>query len=151
MLKPAKSDSSELTLREGRESYFRANGFSEKGYSEKWVPLSAGPFRFGFPNTKARVSAVKRHDLHHVLTGYEATWVGEAEIAAWELASGCGRFYAAWILNVAAATIGLVISPRMLVKAWRKGRQEENLYSREWSDAWLDQKVSDVRRELRIK
>lgn len=141
----------DVTLREGREAYFRANGFSEKGYQDRWVTFKAGPLRFCVPNTKGRVAAVRRHDLHHVLTGYEATWTGEAEIAAWELASGCGRFHAAWVLNFAAAAIGLVIAPGAVAKAWRRGRRSDNLYLREWSDAWLDRKVVDVRRELRIE
>ncbi len=142
---------SNITLREGREAYFRAYGFSEQSYSDDWVSLRAGPFRFGFPNTKARQQAVRRHDLHHVLTGYPATWTGEAEIAAWELASGCGRFYAAWVLNLAAAGIGIVIAPSAVVKAWRKGRGERNLYGREWDESWLGARLGEMRRDLAIK
>ena len=141
----------QLTLRQARAQYFERSGFDETSYSDKWVQLRAGPLRFAFPNTAARVRAVRRHDLHHVLTGYEATWTGEAEIAAWELASGCGRFYAAWILNLAAAAIGLVIAPHAVIRAWKKGRREENFYAREWNDAWLDRSVGDVRKELRIR
>jgi hypothetical protein len=141
----------DVSLREGRDAYFRANGFSESGYLDRWVSFKVGPLRFRIPNTQARVAAVRRHDLHHVLTGYEATWTGEAEIAAWELASGCRSFHAAWILNIAAAAIGLVIAPGAVAKAWRKGMRESNLYSREWTDAWLERKVGDMRRELCIK
>jgi ubiquinone biosynthesis protein Coq4 len=82
------------------------------------VRLKAGPFVFPFPNTKARVHAVKLHDLHHVLTDYETTWTGEAEIAAWEIASGCGPYYAAWLLNFGALAIGLLIAPRKTCRAF---------------------------------
>ena len=79
-----------LTLAEARERYFAENGFNP-AYDDRWVKL-----RFGrrsvplFPNTRARVAAARIHDLHHVTAEYETTWVGEGEIAAWELASGCG-------------------------------------------------------------
>ena len=40
----------------------------------------------------------RNHDLHHVLTEDPTTWRGEAEIAAWELASVCGRHVTVWLL-----------------------------------------------------
>jgi hypothetical protein len=38
---------------------------------------------------------------------YETDLPGEAEIAAWEIASGCARYQAAWILNLARSGPGL--------------------------------------------
>lgn len=99
--------SSELTLRDARQQYFVLNGFGDGGYQATWVKLKAGPIPIYFPNTKARVRAVKFHDVHHVLTEYQTTWSGEAEIGAWEIASGCGRHYPAWLLNLNAFAIGL--------------------------------------------
>jgi hypothetical protein len=84
-----------LTIRDARDQYFMQSGFDEGSYSDKWVKLQAGPFPLYFPNTAARVRAVRFHDLHHVATEYETTWTGEAEIGAWEIASGCADHYAA--------------------------------------------------------
>ena len=42
---------------------------------------------------------MRYHDLHHILTEYDTTWTGEAEVSAWELATGCKNYLAAWILD----------------------------------------------------
>jgi hypothetical protein len=139
-----------LTLRAARQEYFDRNGFGDGGYAKRWVKLAAGPLRLYIPNTTARVRAVKLHDLHHVLTGYDTTWTGEAEIGAWELASGCGRYYAAWLLNLNAMAIGLAIAPRATYRAFCRGRASGNLYSGTFRDELLERVVGDARRELRL-
>ena len=96
------------SVREARARYFAANGFDERGYEDRWVRLQAGPLPIVFPNTRARVRAIRAHDVHHVVTGYATTWTGEAEIGAWEIASGCADQWAAWMLNLMALPIGLV-------------------------------------------
>jgi NADPH:quinone reductase-like Zn-dependent oxidoreductase len=53
---------------------------------------------------KPGAAGVKLHDIHHVLTGYDTTWRGKAEIGAWEIASGCGRHYA--FVDVVIDTVG---------------------------------------------
>jgi hypothetical protein len=140
----------ELTLREGRAQYFLRAGFDNGGYSDRWVRLKAGPITFMFPNTAARVRAVKLHDLHHVLTEYDTTWTGEAEIGAWEIASGCGRHYPAWLLNLGAFAIGLGIAPRETYRAFVRGRHSGNLYHTEFSESLLERSIGEVRRELSI-
>lgn len=112
-----------LSVKEARAIYFALFGLGEGGYTDPWVRVKLGPIPFGFPNTQARITAVKRHDLHHVATGYDANWTGEAEIGAWEIASGCGRFYAAWILNLYAFGAGLFLCPRAILRAFLKGRR----------------------------
>src|SRR5215470_18087947 len=82
---PSYADS--LTLRDARAQYFTENNFGDGGYTAKWVKVQAGPIPIYFPNTAARVHAVRFHDLHHVATEYKTTWTGEAEIGAWEIAS----------------------------------------------------------------
>lgn len=143
------NDASE-TLRVARARYFAENGLGDGGYHERWVRLQAGPLPLWFPNTGARVRAVRLHDLHHVLTGYATNWVGEAEIGAWELASGCGHYWAAWLLNGAAALIGICVAPRVVLTAWRAGRRCRNLYEGEWRESLLDETVGDLRAQLEI-
>src|SRR4030095_2853358 len=58
------------------------------GYSDRWVRVETKPIPFYFPNWPSRVAAARLHDLHHIATDYETDWPGEAEIAAWEIASG---------------------------------------------------------------
>ena len=135
-------------LRAARELYFEINNFAGGGYEEGWVKMKAGPVPIWFPNTVARVKAVKFHDLHHVLTEYPTTWKGEAEIGAWEVATGCAAHYQAWLLNLLAFAIGLAINPRGVYRAFMRGRHTRNLYRATYSDALLARKVGDMRREL---
>jgi hypothetical protein len=138
-----------LSLRAARERYFGLAGI-EPGYDAAWVKLKAGPIPLWFPNTKARIRAVKLHDLHHVVTGYTTTWTGEAEIGAWEISSGCAGFVAAWLLNLSAFAIGLVIAPAATWRAFVRGRQTRNLYGSEGElrEALLDESVGALRRRL---
>ena len=102
-----------MTLAEARAGFFAVSGLGQDGgYGARWVRVESRPVPFYFPNTACRVAAARLHDLHHIATGYATDWTGEAEIAAWEIASGCGRYGWAWILNLGAFTVGLVRSPR---------------------------------------
>src|SRR2546425_10008425 len=85
--------------------------------ADAWVRLKLGPVLLWFPNTRGRVRAVRLHDLHHIATGYTTTPVGEAEIGAWELASGCGDYLAAWVLNLGAVPIGAASPARLIAPA----------------------------------
>lgn len=138
-----------LSLREARAGYFRDNDFGDDGgYGKRWVKLKSKPFPIFFPNTKSRVRSVRLHDLHHIATRYQTTWMGEAEIGAWEIASGCADHWPAWILNGAAFAYGLLISPCRMFAAFVRGRHCRNLYREEFSDALLDETVGSLRRRL---
>jgi hypothetical protein len=141
-----------LPLREVRARYFRDNAFGEDGgYAKKWVSVQLGPLPLGFPNSAARVRAVKYHDLHHVVTGYATDVVGEAEIGGWEIGSGCAGFVAAWILNLYAMVLGFLSgAPGAVFRAFVRGRHTRNLYRTAYDDALLDQKLGEVRARLAL-
>jgi hypothetical protein len=143
----------ELRVRDARTAYFVASGFaSDGGYGDRWVFLKvAGVTMFAFPNSAGRVRAVRFDDIHHVLTGYDTTWTGEAEIAAWELAAGCGRHYAAWVLNIGAAAIGLLVAPRRVARAFARGLRSRTLYGDEFSEDLLERTVGELRGRLNLK
>lgn len=138
-----------LTLGQARGEYFRFNGFGEDGgYGAKWVDFKLGPIPFPFPNTPQRVEAVRYHDLHHVMTGYQTDFRGELEIAAWEIGSGCADKTAAWILNLGGYGVGMLLSPRRTLRAFIRGRHSQNLYRRRFDDALLSHTVGEMRRQL---
>lgn len=118
-----------LTLAEARSLFFARSGLGDDGgYNARWVRVETKPFPVYFPNTASRVEAAKLHDLHHIANEYETDWAGEAEIAAWEIASGCGRHLWAWLLNLGAFTVGMVLFPKRLYRAFIRGRHSLNLY-----------------------
>ncbi len=113
-----------------RARYFDANGFGDDGgYGEDWVKLKIGPIPVVFPNTASRKAAVPCHDLHHLATGYDTDLVGEAEIGAWEIASGCAHVRAALVLNMLVMWPVLFFAPARVYRAFVWGRHTRNLYS----------------------
>jgi hypothetical protein len=130
----------DLSLLDARNLFFRdAKLGSDCGYSDRWVRVETKPIPFYFPNWPARVAAARLHDLHHIAVEYETDWPGEAEIAAWEIASGCARYHAAWILNFGAFSAGLVVAPRRLFRAFLRGRDATtNLYKIGFDESRLD-------------
>lgn len=82
-----------------------------------------------FLNTSARREALAAHDVNHLVAGLSSGNVGEAEISAWELASGgCGRYPAAWMLDLAGMLLGMVW-PSKVAKAFAAGRKMKNAYN----------------------
>ena len=137
-----------MSMFDARQRYFSDNGF-DGSYSERWVKLKAGPIPIYLYNAAGRRRAVQIHDLHHIATGYQTTWTGEAEIAAWEVAGGCGRFAWAWFLNLSAFAIGLAVAPRPAFRAFVRGRHTRNLYhDGEFRDAILQRSVGEIRQRL---
>jgi hypothetical protein len=137
------------SLVDARRVYFDANGFgADGGYAKRWVKVKLGPLPLAFPNSEARVRAVRYHDLHHVATGYDTDWTGEGEIAAWEIASSCRGFLAAWWLNLSAMAIGLAIAPARIFRAFVRGRHTRNLYAERFDDALLATSVGALRKRL---
>ena len=134
-----------MRVSEAREQYFARNGFSAATYTDRWAKLKLGPIPLAFPNTKSRQRAIPMHDLHHIATGYDTTFTGEAEISAWELGGGCGPYLAAWVLDGLGMLLGLAIAPRRTIRAFRLGRQSRNLYQRGWSNDLLDLTVEELR------
>ena len=138
----AKHYPGDLTLHEARALFFVRSGLgAEGGYSDRWVRVEAKPFPFYFPNTRSRVRAAKLHDLHHIALEYETDWPGETEIAAWEIASGCGRYIWAWLLNLGAFAVGMALFPRRLFRAFIRGRHTAtNLYHEGFPESQLSTK-----------
>ena len=140
------------TLADARADYYQRNHFgADGGDSLAWVPVKALGVTFKIPNTDGRRRAVRIHDLHHVLTGYQTDLRGEAEIGAWELASGCLRWPAAQVLNTGAMMMGMLIAPRRTVRAWARGRATKNLYGEETVEPLLPRTVGEMRAELALE
>ena len=136
-------------LIDARSQYFLRNGLGEDGgYSDAWVKIKLGKPPFAFPNLASRRRAVRVHDLHHLLTGYDTDWTGETEISAYEIGAGCGRYSAAWMLNLSAFFTGPFVKPGRLLAAFRRGRRCRSLYHENYDDALLQSRVGEVRERL---
>lgn len=139
-----------LRIKEALQLYFSKYHFANGGYDLKWFKIKMSPVFIPLPNTKARIKAVKFHDIHHLLTGYPATLKGEAEIGAWEIASGCGKYYVAWFLNFGSLLYGMFFFPRSVYNAFMRGSKcKTNLYHNvRYDDHLLNQTVGELRNLL---
>lgn len=154
MMKNSESEKSMLvyaeeeTLRSARQRYWETNGFGDDGgFSKTWEIVKLGPIPIPIRNIDARKIAIRYHDLHHVLTGYDTDFVGEAEISAWEISTGCADKWVAWVLGFQILLLG-IFSPRRMLHAWTRGRHTRCLYSEDYNDALLDSTVGDARKRL---
>lgn len=134
----------EAIQRHRSESGMDADG----GLSDRWVVLRMGRIPMPFLNTAARTKALSLHDVNHLVAGTSEGNVGEAEISAWELASGgCGRYVAAWVLDLAGMLLGMVW-PIHVIRAFASGRSMRNVYGLD-VDEVLDMDLLELRQMLR--
>jgi len=143
-----------LSLLNARALFFQdAKLGPNRSYGDRWVCVASKPIPFYFPNLPSRVAAARLHDLHHIAAEYETDWPGEAEIAAWEIASGCARYRAAWILNLGGFGAGLVVAPRRLFRAFLRGRRAKtNLYKTGFDESRLNEiSVGTLRDQLGLR
>ena len=96
------------TVKQSLQSYFQKENLGEDGgLSKSWGKIKVWRIYIPIPNIKARKKVLVMHDIHHIVTGYDGNWQGEVSIGAWEVASGCGEYWVAWYLNLAAMGVGL--------------------------------------------
>lgn len=147
---PAGPHSDTVLLREARDLFLAANGFSVLDYGAPTFTIGILGLRLKFPNTKGRKRAVPLHDLHHVLTGFGTSWIGEAEIGAWELRAGCNSFIT-YYLNGAGVIIGLFLSPARVWRAFCAAKGQRTLYRDPAPyEQLLQMSVGEVRKRLGI-
>ena len=81
------------------------------------------------PNIETRRRYLKYHDLHHLITGYSVGRIGEGEVSAWELGTG-SAFVSPMlgVMNLIALSTGLVLEPKRMWCAFRRGCKSRNLY-----------------------
>lgn len=116
------------TLQQSLQVFYDDNNFGEDGgIKENWVWLKLKYFSIPMPNFEQRKSNVWKHDILHILLGYDTSWKGETSVAGWTLGSGgWGNIIIAWILDISAFGIGLVCFPKSTYQAFIRGRNSLN-------------------------
>lgn len=139
----------DLSMKDALTDFFHRFNIPLDAYTSKYFIIRVGHFPIYVPNTTARVKIARFHDLHHILTGYPANWRGEAEIGAWELATGCRTSFVAWFLNSGAVLVGLLMHPKAVLKAFRRGRNTKtNLYYDFEYEPLLKMSVRELREKI---
>ena len=141
-------------LGDALERYYQEHGLApDGGAHDRWFHVRLGPLTIPLPNPPARRNAVFLHDVNHVLTGYDTVFSrGEFQIAAFEVAAGCGRVWIAWFINLFMMGLGFVFRPRMTLRAFRHGRRSGSIYALPAERSVLRaMTVADVRRRVGIE
>ncbi|UUY06916.1 hypothetical protein LRS11_13795 [Pseudomonas sp. J452] len=142
-----------MTLKEELAAFYRRCGFSGTADRQACtVPVYTGCMLVPLPNIETRHRYLKYHDLHHVATGYSTGRIGEGEVSAWEL--GTGSMLNSPLLgtmNLIALSTGLVLEPKRMWRAFRRGCRSRNLYPQAMrtqidSEHWPD--LPALRQEL---
>ena len=119
-----------LALEDELAAFYERSGFGEvAGRRPRTVAVYTGCMLVPLPNIEARRRFLKYHDLHHLITGYSIGRIGEGEVSAWEL--GCGSALVSptlGLMNLIALSTGLLLEPRRMWRAYRRGCASRVLY-----------------------
>ena len=141
------------TPREVLTKFYSDNNLGANGgLASPYVKIELNSwFHFYFPNFDARRKAVLKHDVHHILTEYKTDLSEESEISAWEIASGCKSYWAAFLIDTSGLMMGIPLNLWGTVKAFSRGRKTKNLYDNRFSEElMLDTKITELRKQLNL-
>ncbi len=96
-----------------------------------------------------RDRALLMHDLWHVLTGYDTSEEGEAELLPFSWAQNGSPAIALLTLGTAYSTVktSRFTLQRRMLRAWRRGRRAASLLALRYEEL-LPQPIEDVRRSV---
>jgi hypothetical protein len=127
-----------LTLGEARTRFCAEHGLPPDGGDDagSWV-IHFARLTIRLPNFAWRRRALLRHDLHHIVTGYACSPIGEMQMAAWEFAAGRfpNRMATAFCLPLVA--MGAALAPKATFAAFLRGRAGATLYAEPVTDDLL--------------
>lgn len=119
----------EPTLGQLRDQFRDVNGIPETNRRLEWIKV--GPIPVPIPNPPARQRALRIHDLHHLVTGYQTDLAGEFEISAWECSAGLANEPLAWIFCPSGTLGGMLRYPKRTVAAFARGRAARTLFGQD--------------------
>jgi hypothetical protein len=111
-------------------AFYKRSGFGETvGHRPRTVAVYTGCMLVPLPNIETRRLYLKYHDLHHLITGYSVGRIGEGEVSAWELGAGSALISPTLgLMNLIALSTGLVLQPKRMWQAFRRGCRSQCLY-----------------------
>ena len=124
-----------MSLEEELAVFYRRNGFGEVAGRRppRTVAVYTGCMLVPLPNIETRRRFLKYHDLHHLITGYTVGRIGEGEVSAWELGAGSAFVSPTLgVMNLIALSTGLILQPKRMWLAFRRGCRSRCLYPRDF-------------------
>lgn len=139
-----------ITVREGLHRYHVENRFDGDAMTAESLQMYVLGHRVDLPNPRFQRGLLARHDLHHVLTEYGTDLRGEAELGAWELATGPKHWFV-WLNDLGALFLG-VLAPIRTAKAFARGLACRSLYRDDTPyEVLLEMRIEELRARLGIE
>ncbi len=136
-----------ITAKAALDSHYRRYQLpADGGHHQPVWNLSLGGLAIRLPNWSWRKAAIKHHDVHHLLTGYPCTAVGEFQMAAWEFAAGRFPDFRATLFCLPLIGLGSILAPRRTFSAFVRGMRSQTTYSCTTLDDVLNLSVEDAQR-----
>lgn len=124
-----------VTTREALSAYFEREGIktddqnTDEWLRDNWLRMNVFGYRIPVKPLYGFKKALELHDVHHLLTGYDTTWMGEFQVTAWEIGTGgCAPHGLFWLKLVVTSLLGVVLRPTATWYAFARGRQQRNLF-----------------------
>lgn len=137
-----------VTVGAALRTFRDANGLCRDEHLARIWVVRTGLVSLYLPNFEWRRRAIDAHDVHHLLTGYPCTVLGELQIAAWEFGAGRYPHWGATLFCAPLVLIGLFWDPCAIASAWRRGRRSQSLYGMMGPEALLDTRLASAIRYL---
>ncbi len=140
-----------LTIEQAIDEFYRKHNFGQDGGAkDKYAWIKFGFFSVPIPNTDSRKRNIFLHDVNHLIADYDTTWKGESAVGAWEVASGgWGNLFFLWFLTLWAMGLGVLIYPKHVLTAFRKGQTMLNAYSSRMPKSEISKlKIAQLRKKL---
>ena len=116
-------------------------------YPDDWFRVRFGARRIRLFRIGPMMDSLALHDAHHLITGYGTDWRGEAEIAAWELASGgCSTRWLMCLDRLSVLPL-IALTPKRCWTAAKRGWRSRNLYRMSTARA-LAMELEEARRHI---
>lgn len=117
-----------MNVEHALNDFYNQHGYGlEGGINKKWDMIKFGPVALPLPNLESRRKNIYLHDISHLVTGYDVSWVGESSVSSWEIAAGgWGRLYFPWLLTLWAMAVGVMLYPRQSYRAFQAGLRMKN-------------------------
>lgn len=143
----------DITAETALANFYKNSYFGDEAFHKPWVSLKIGPLSIPMPNPQSRREAIHLHDLTHLITGYDTSFAGEGEVAAYEIVTGFPpKYRIGWCYSPIALVVGMIVAPRRVIAAWRRAQGKTNLY---WLNIpWAELKtlpMSELRRRFGLR
>ncbi|MCB0410927.1 MAG: hypothetical protein KDD22_00265 [Bdellovibrionales bacterium] len=117
----------QISVEQALKEFYGTQHLGDEAFTQAVNYAQFGSLKIPFPNLKKRREIIYLHDINHLLTGYDTTYAGEGELAAYELASGFPfHCWVGYLYAPIAFLTGVFVAPLRVWRGWLRGWGAKN-------------------------